>query len=129
VSAPKSYAEIGMPNYPLPLSQDGCHVLTASGVRFASIEPHWDELRLLVRDTDGVSAQMKENNLTRGAAMVVKAVNAHDANAARLFQGDCFACSFLTWAEQMRSVGRTLPGMEARENEARAFLTNPEGQP
>lgn len=55
--------------------------------------------------------------------------NAHDAISARLFHGDAFARSFLKWAEQMRSVGRTLPGMEARENEARAFLTKAEGEP
>lgn len=54
--------------------------------------------------------------------------NAHDAMTARLFQGDAFARSFLKWAEQMRSVGRTLPGMEARESEARGFLTLAEGE-
>lgn len=47
---------------------------------------------------------------------------------ARLFQADSFARSFLAWAAQMRSVGRTLPGMEARENEARGALTKAEGE-
>lgn len=62
------------------------------------------------------------------AARARDCVNLHDAITARLFQGDCFARSFLSWAAQMRSVGRALPGLEARENEARGLLTLSESE-
>lgn len=36
-----------------------------------------------------------------------------------------FAESFLAWTAQIRSINRSLPGMEAREREARAALNLP----
>lgn len=63
-----------------------------------------------------------------GLKALCAAANAHSVLTARLFQGDCLARSFLSWAAQMRSVGRTLPGFEARENEARGFLTLSESE-
>ena len=55
---------------------------------------------------------------------------AESANAALILaapDGLAFARSFLTWAAQMRSVGRSLPGMAAREDEANALISKAEG--
>lgn len=95
----------------LPLSLDGAHgrITDAKGETFCDL----NDIFFTDFNTD----------LLKRAQFIVTACNNFAAQNARLFQGECFARSFLKWAEQMRSVGRTLPGMEARESEARGFLT------
>jgi hypothetical protein len=73
--APTSYAEMGMPHFPLPLATDGSRVLTCAGLPFAQIED-FDDLRLMPR-WKGYS--LGNHHLTQAAKQVVKAVNAHAA--------------------------------------------------
>lgn len=71
---PASYAEAGMPNFPLPLSREGARVLTCAGLDYAHVLD-FDDLRLLPR-WKGYS--IGDNWLTRHAQLIVDAVNNHE---------------------------------------------------
>lgn len=72
---PKSYAEIGMPNFPFPLSRDGANVLSCDGLPFCNMQD-FDSLRLLAR-WKGYS--IGNNHLTKFAQEIVDTLNAKHA--------------------------------------------------
>lgn len=96
---PKSYADIGMPLFPLPLSRDSSTILTCAGLPFAIIQS-FDDLQLLPR-WDGYS--MGNNNLTRAAELVVEAVNAH----ARLTRQADAAKTLAKFLRKLAVLGQT----------------------